>query len=896
MESSTRSLTSSGVTRSYLLFFLLLILANLLYGYNYVNSYLSNRQEMLSGVATRLQERIEEYRYVTYQIYENLTDDGVAAPQSPVAETRLRPDTYLLDKPRNKTDTVIFGLHEPGTSNLALRISDYLDLLWGPSTQTYSLYYLNGQDNSLIMVSALSMRDLSAHNKESYLSNAVDTRKTEMLQQSNALDEREGFSDFRKSRYLNAYYFTLRTTFNNPGHLATIIAFDLPTGDIFPANLPAHRFQLVSRQDRLFEQNASDERYESYSEAKWPWLTINAPLNNSPLKVQFNIPMMTLILDITRNNFWLLLVNLVLLIASLSSFYFIRHQYIRPGKRMAVQLASLQQMNHEIVTHLPMGLLIYRFDNNTVTTSNKAADHLLPHLSLTKIASIADEHQGQVQVTVNNEVYEIHMVRSRQYPTSALFLIRDLNKEMMVSKKLQQAQREYEKNLLARKIMTDNLSLELNSPLSSLQELADKLKNGAESTDTADAIWNEAYYARRIIDEIILLTKLENHDWAPEPEAFRLDTQLASAVKEILPGIRRKGLSILVHNDQDPELCLNGDVKTLNMILSMLLHYAVTTTAYGKLTLRISRSTTEQEHFLFELGDTGSGVPAEEIAGLDYPWQIQPQRDRFSRGSGLTYYLCNQLCKRLGGQLEVHSKPDIGTRYLFSAAFQILARDEEEHEKLLDGTTAYLQITSDEIRTLVTHKLSAFGASAVIAGERDADTQYDIRLTDDPNCAGDDTLLLISDTDGYEEYAPNRIRANFNLTESLIDAILLLLERKMATENGTNESELTEKDGLFPDDSPFTSEDYYSLFVETVPEDVQKLYTEAENRDFSALSLTAHRLKGVFAMLEISAGKVLCEQLEQAIRESNTDVIDTLIRQIDYFVSRLLQLGSQQYE
>ncbi|MDI5405262.1 hypothetical protein MJM25_29845, partial [Salmonella enterica subsp. enterica serovar Lubbock] len=40
--------------------------------------------------------------------------------------------------------------------------------------------------------------------------------------------ERESFSSLRKLAWQNGHYFTLRTTFNQPGHLATVVAFDLP--------------------------------------------------------------------------------------------------------------------------------------------------------------------------------------------------------------------------------------------------------------------------------------------------------------------------------------------------------------------------------------------------------------------------------------------------------------------------------------------------------------------------------------------------------------------------------------------------------------------------------------------------------------------------------------------
>jgi DNA-binding NarL/FixJ family response regulator len=78
------------------------------------------------------------------------------------------------------------------------------------------------------------------------------------------------------------------------------------------------------------------------------------------------------------------------------------------------------------------------------------------------------------------------------------------------------------------------------------------------------------------------------------------------------------------------------------------------------------------------------------------------------------------------------------------------------------------------------------------------------------------------------------------------------------------------------------SSDYYGLFVDTVPDDIKKLYTEAGSSDFNALSQTAHRLKGVFAMLNLLPGKQLCESLEQHIADGDALKIENNISQIDF--------------
>ncbi|ECO0036521.1 TPA: Hpt domain-containing protein, partial [Salmonella enterica subsp. enterica] len=81
---------------------------------------------------------------------------------------------------------------------------------------------------------------------------------------------------------------------------------------------------------------------------------------------------------------------------------------------------------------------------------------------------------------------------------------------------------------------------------------------------------------------------------------------------------------------------------------------------------------------------------------------------------------------------------------------------------------------------------------------------------------------------------------------------------------------------------------YYALFVDTVPDDVKRLYTEAATSDFAALAQTAHRLKGVFAMLNLVPGKQLCETLEHLIREKDAPGIEKYISDIDAYVKSLL--------
>ncbi|ADW72917.1 MULTISPECIES: phosphotransferase RcsD [Rahnella] len=891
------SLTSTNITRFFWLFILLLAMGLGLYGYNYTNAYLNDKLRTVQNTADLLQKRIDKYRYMTYQIYDNFTGQPMAADAVSAQEIRLRQDMYFVSKPHKKTDALIFGAHDSSTLDLTLKISSFLDDQWGSTTHPYSLYYLNGQDNSMLLITTVPLQLQDSRLKENYFTSTLQSRRAEMLQQANTLDERESYSPLRKSRQSNDYSFSLRTTFNNPGHLATVIAFDLPMSDLIPYSMSRDNFQLNGNTTAVNEGDPADDNPAASSIVMQGWsLVFDVPLRNSPLSLTYHVPLFSLVVDLSRNNFWLILINLFLIGLAMTSIYFIRHQYIRPSENMAAQLQMQQALNQEIISGLPLGLLVYNFSNHSVILSNKIADQLLPHLSLNKIANMAEQHHGTIQATVNNEVYEIRMIRSQISPETYLFMLHDQDKEVMVNRTLQQAKREFEKNLQARKLMLHNLGIELNQPLQELNGLAVALveeQKPEERQALESKLLSESRNALTLVDNITLLTRLETQDWQPANDKYVLSTLVDELLLEALPRLNQKGLGLLNHFQIAPEAAFVGDMQAVKKILSLLLDYAIVTTSLGKVTLTSEQDEDRPDQLIFHINDTGSGISKEELSNLNYPFLSQTLVDRFNHGSGLTFFLCNQLCKKLGGQLEIRSKLNIGTRYTVRVKQRQEAQEiEAEDEKLLNDVTVLLDITSEEVRGIVTRTMNAYGAVCIVADDRQVAREYDVLLTDNPQNSDKFTLLLTDDESGFQQLEKHYIRVNYNISNALIDATLLLIEQQFSVSDDSVSPEEPGEDSLDLYEKQLKSSDYYQLFVETVPEDLEKLYNENQRRDFTSLSQTAHRLKGVFAMLNLTPGKQMCESLEQYIADGDALQITETINHIDSFVSRLLQQGS----
>ncbi|MCA6960206.1 phosphotransferase RcsD [Pectobacterium odoriferum] len=872
------------------------------FGYSYINDLLADKKRSLTTIAQGIQKRVDTYRFVTYQIYGSLNSEPNASDTN-ITSINLMPNVFYVEKNGQKTDALIFGQHDKGTLTSVRRISRYLDILWGAENSVYSMYYLNGIDNSLTMISTQTLKDISSQFRGNYITVIAEARRTEMLQQANVLDERESFSPLRKLRFYNDYYFTLRTTFNQPGHLATILAFDLPINDLIPDTIP--REHLMLKPDTPAASNLDNNNGEGTADIQLHGsnLEISATLVNAPIKIVFQVPIKVLIIDSLRNNVWLLLLNLVLLSLSIVGFYLFRRRYAHPSEDVSHQLEKTLNIYRETTGRIPMGVLVYDFSNNKVVIQNERAEQLLPHLSLQKITNMADEHQGVIQATINNEMYEIRQIRSQYSSDYCLFLLREQDKEIQVQRRLLLAQREYEKNIHARKRLFQNLLSEFKQPLISLRQHIHALRHSDTATvptPTLDQLTADTRSAIELLENIALHEKLEAQEWTVVNDNFSLLTLIDQVLLELLPRLNQKGLTLFHHYNLDMNQTYVGDAELLKKTLALLLNYAVTNTDYGKVTVSIDRKNNESDTLIIQISDTGTNVSGKEQENIRHPFLHPATSDRFGQNSGLTLFLCNQLCNKLGGALTINSKAGLGTHYILTLKLEPEALPVEE-EKLLDGITVLLDVTSDEVQHIVGNMLTGWGANYLLSDERQINQEADICMTDDPEKKADYTLLLSHDDDTVMPLGPRRLRVNYNISHLLQEALLKLIELQLETLPDTLQE--GEPDSVEFYAAQLAASDYYSLFVETVPDDLKRLYTEVEAGDFPSLSQTAHRLKGVFAMLNLHPGKQLCEQLEQHITAHDSEQIEANLHEIERFVSALLspvepkgQQGSQQDE
>jgi hypothetical protein len=165
------------------------------------------------------------------------------------------------------------------------------------------------------------------------------------------------------------------------------------------------------------------------------------------------------------------------------------------------------------------------------------------------------------------------------------------------------------------------------------------------------------------VNEVLDLSRIEAGRLELEDIAFR-----PAAVAEEVVALERKlaadkGLGLSVSLDPVLPAWVMGDPARLRQVLLNLVDNAVKFTASGTVELRSCR---EGDRIVFEVEDTGPGIPAALRHRLFHRFQqADAGTARRHGGSGLGLMICRRLVGLMGGTIGVSSRPGEGSLFRF---------------------------------------------------------------------------------------------------------------------------------------------------------------------------------------------------------------------------------------
>lgn len=217
------------------------------------------------------------------------------------------------------------------------------------------------------------------------------------------------------------------------------------------------------------------------------------------------------------------------------------------------------------------------------------------------------------------------------------------------------------------------LSHDLRTPLASIEGYTEiilhrqHLLTAAERHNYLATILRNTQSLKRLVSELVELSKLEAQQTVPRPEPFALHELVQDVLLSLQPEAQTRHLALCADTaDAIPFVC--ADIGLLERVLQNLLDNALRfTPPGGYITVRVRPPALAQPRVQVEVQDTGRG-----IAPADLPFVF----DRFHRsgqtraasesGLGLGLAIARRIVELHGSPLTVSSTEGEGTCFAFS--------------------------------------------------------------------------------------------------------------------------------------------------------------------------------------------------------------------------------------
>jgi two-component system, OmpR family, sensor histidine kinase SenX3 len=210
-----------------------------------------------------------------------------------------------------------------------------------------------------------------------------------------------------------------------------------------------------------------------------------------------------------------------------------------------------------------------------------------------------------------------------------------------------------------------NISHELKTPVGALALLAETVEDAVHDPEAvlrfAGRMRQEASRLTDLVQDLIMLSRIQAAEPVPDPTPIELDTVVVEAMDRVR--LRANAHGIVLAASGEKGMSILGDEDLMVTALRNLLENAV---AYSPEQTRVLITTRRANGNVAEISvaDQGIGIPERDLERIfERFYRVDPARSRATGGTGLGLAIAKHVTVAHGGTITVWSKEGAGSTF-----------------------------------------------------------------------------------------------------------------------------------------------------------------------------------------------------------------------------------------
>lgn len=259
-----------------------------------------------------------------------------------------------------------------------------------------------------------------------------------------------------------------------------------------------------------------------------------------------------------------------------------------------------------------------------------------------------------------------------------LCFVLDITNQRAARQAMKEAKELAEKANQAKSDFLATITHELRTPLSGVIAMTELLADTELDEDQqkfVNCCCSSGNALLALINNVLDVSKIEKGRLELSYHAFDLSAMLEDVVQTMHARAANQAITLTCRWDSTQKLIVEGDSHRLCQVLLNLIGNAIKFTPAGEVTLTVEakRQMERQIELSFSVEDTGIGISADCLDKLFQPFmQADSSTSRRFGGTGLGLSICQQLVQAMGGNIQVESQPEVGSRFYFTLVLPVI--------------------------------------------------------------------------------------------------------------------------------------------------------------------------------------------------------------------------------